>query len=91
MSEVNEINIPNIPIPNDENDNYINNDDIVLSDIDSDDLTDFDLSDNNPFSPSTQLPRTPPNNNRPYYNNFQLFPKLLHEFSNHRQKTYRIR
>ena len=24
-----EINIPNIPIPNDENDNYINNDDIV--------------------------------------------------------------
>lgn len=70
-----EINIPNIPIPNDENDNYINNDDIVLSDIDSDDLTDFDLSDNNPFSPSTQLPRTPPNsNNTTYYNNFQLFP-----------------
>lgn len=79
-----EINIPNIPISNEENDNYINNDDIVLSDIDSDDLSDFDVSNNNPFTPSAELPRTPPNinnrnnNNNSYYNSFQLFPNRQH-------------
>lgn len=76
-----EINIPNIPIPSDENDHYINNDDIVLSDIDSDDLPDYDLSYNNPFTTNIQLPRTPPNSNNTgsYYNSFQLFPNNNHK------------
>ncbi len=79
-----EINIPNIPISNSENDNYpINQNDIVLSDIDSNDglsdyIVDVDNS-NNPFLPDSELPRTPPN--RQYYNSFQLFPRNNNRYS----------
>ena len=51
-----EINIPHIPITHSENDNYpINQNDIVLSDIDSNDglsdyIVDVDNSNNNPTS-----------------------------------------
>ena len=79
-----EINIPNIPVNNSDNDNYpTNHDDIVLSDIDSDDdLSDFTTNPTptnptnhiNPFQPHAELPRTPPTR-RQYYNSFQLFPR----------------
>ncbi len=79
-----EINIPNIPIDNNENDNYpTNENDIVLSDIDSDDdLSDFTTNTNNPFQPDIELPRTPPGQPaRQYYNSFQLFPRNNNRYS----------
>ena len=86
--EINIPNIPNIPISNNENDNYVHHDDIIISDIDSNDDNFSDFTDiSSPFSATNELPRTPTptptpthnNNTGGYYNSFQLFPNHSHK------------